>query len=210
MHDATILAAAEFDLNDYAPIRQAYEMTVAGVITEYLYTDKARITGFKGQIKREMIESFTLAFDQGYADGGGDPQEKERDDDAWLTAKMNAEIGYIDQLFQQLKELKDEAKEDPTVLDGEAQRRAEGYARTLDGVYSEGKVRGGKNVMLTFGGEDGDENCNTCKKLKGKRHRAKWWVKRGLTIFRGNQNYECGCWQCWHFLFDDTGKVWTL
>ena len=117
----------------------------------------------------------------------------------------------MDMLFQQLKELKALAKIDGyQILEGVAEQRAEGYARTLDGIYSEGKIRGAKNKMLTFGGDDGEESCKTCQKYKGQRHRASWWVKRDLIIYRGNMNYECGCWQCQHYFFDDSGNVYTF
>jgi len=118
---------------------------------------------------------------------------------------------FVEELFQRLKDLKKQvAEEGAGILSGVANKRSEGYARALDGVYSEGKIRGAKNIMLTFGGPDGNESCKTCQKLKGKRHRASWWKNHGLTIYRGNDNYECGCWQCEHFLFDDKGNVYTL
>ena len=207
---AESLIVANLALGAYAAIREAHRLTVWGNVQDYLYTANAKVTRFKNEIKKEMLSAFTEAFNEGYLDGGGDPDDKDAADDEWLTAKMNAEIGYIDQMFAQLKELKTEAKEDPDVLKGVADKRADGYARGLDGIYSEGKIRGAKNMMLTFAGDDGEESCVTCQKMKGQRHRASWWTKRGLTIFRGNTNYECGCYNCQHFLHDDKGSVYTF
>lgn len=200
----------ELSLGDYANIRDAYRLNVWAAITEYFYTEGARITKFRNDMRKAMASSFGEAFAQGIADGGGDYiNDPDPADVEWLAAKQAAEMGYIDALFVQLKDLKAEAKDDPTATDGEAEKRAENYAKTLDGIYNEGKVRGAKNVMLTFGGPDGHESCATCQKLKGKRHAAKWWIKKGLTIYRGNQNYECGCFNCQHYLFDDKGNIWT-
>lgn len=204
-------ALTELSIGDYAPIREEYRLNVWAAITEYFITEGARITKFRNDMRKAMTAAFGDAFAQGIADGGGDyVNDPDPADVEWLAAKQAAEMAYIDALFIQLKDLKAEAKDDPTATEGEAERRAEGYARTLDGVYSEGKVRGAKNEMLQFDGPDGKENCQTCHDLKGKQHRASWWVKRGLTIYRGNNRYICGCWECQHYLFSvKTGQIFT-
>ena len=204
------LAVAQLAIGDYAPIRFEYKATIEGLVRQYLYEDGVRITAFKSAFKRAVQEGFYPAFEQGLTDGGSEPPAVEDDLD-WINAKAAAEWGFVDMLFQQLKELKALAKVDGyQILEGVAEARAEGYARTLDGIYSEGKIRGAKNKMLTFGGDDGEESCKTCQKYKGQRHRASWWVKRDLIIYRGNANYECGCWQCQHYFFDDSGNVYTF
>jgi hypothetical protein len=87
--------------------------------------------------------------------------------------------------------------------------RAEGYANRLDGLYAEAKTRAAGNKMLTFDGSDGKESCPECKKMKGKRHRAKWWVENGLIPGPGNTNYTCNGFNCEHRLYDDEGNEWT-
>ena len=169
MTDATVfdLALAQLAIGDYAPIRYEYKATIEGLVRQYLYEDGVKITSFKSAFKRAVQEGFYPAFEQGLIDGGSEPPAVEDDLD-WINAKAAAEWGYVDMLFQQLKELKAEAKtEGYQILEGVAEARAEGYARTLDGIYSEGKIRGAKNKMLTFGGDDGEESCKTCQKYKG-------------------------------------------
>jgi hypothetical protein len=204
-------ALTELSIGDYAPIREEYRLNVWAAITDYLFTEDARVTRFKNSMKKAMTTAFHDAFSQGIQDGGGDYlNDPDPADVEWLAAKQAAEFGYIDSLFLQLKSLKSEAKEDPTATEGEAERRAEGYARTLDGIYSEGKIRGAKNIMLTFGGEDGYESCPECQKMKGKRHKASWWIKRNLVPGQpGNESYSCKGYNCRHFLYDDKGNVWT-
>lgn len=201
----------ELSIGEYAPIRSAHKLEISGWIMEYLMTDKARITRFRNGFKKAIANNFDDAFYIGYADGGGgDRTEADADDNAWLAAKIQAEFGFIDMLFQNLKEFRSDPETGPEDYQAEAEKRAENYAKTLDGVYNQGKTRGDKNKMLTFGGEDGDESCATCQKYKGKRHSAKWWMKRDLLIYRGNNNYECGCYQCQHYHYDDKGNVYTI
>lgn len=209
--DAAMLTISELSISDYAPIREEYRLNAWAAITDYFITDGARVTRFKTAMKRAMDNAFNSAFSQGIADGGGDyANDPDPADVEWLVAKMAGERGYIDSLFVQIKSLKEEAKTDPTAIEGEAERRAEGYAKTLDGVYSEGKIRASKNTMLTFGGTDGAESCPECQKLKGKRHSAQWWIKRNyIPAQPGNEAFSCRGYNCKHILFDDRGNIWT-
>lgn len=205
--DSRALTVAELAVGDYAPIRSAYAIEIAGIMTEYLLTDKARVTKYVSQFKRAIQEAFYPAFDQGLIDGGGEPPA-EGDDLAWINAKVEAEHGYVEMLFQQLKDLRAEGQD---AWAGEPERRAEGYARTLDGVYSEGKIRAKKDVMLTFDGTDGQESCPECTKWKGKRHKASFWLKRGLIPGQpGNPAFSCHGYNCQHYLFTDQGEIYTF
>ncbi len=194
-------------VGDYAPIRSVYYQMIYGAMREYLYTEDAKITKYKNYFKRAINDQFYPAFEQGLKDGGSEPP-LEPEDESWIQARIPQEWGFVDNLFASLRDFKKDS--DASEWDAETSARAEGYCRTLDGVYSEGKVRGAKNKMLTFGGQSGKESCITCQKLMGQRHKASWWKNRGLIIERGNSNYECGCWQCQHLLFDDDGNVYTL
>jgi len=215
------LALAQLALGDYAPIRYVYTATISGLINDYLYSDNVKVTTYQNAFKRAIQEAFYPAFEQGLEDGGGEVPAQ-GDDLAWVNAKAEAERGFSDMLWQQLKELKaeqraeDEAakkenRQAENLFAGVGDARAAGYARTLDAVYSEGKIRGAKNQMLTFGGSDGEESCDTCQKLKGARHRASWWKNHGLIPGQpGNSQYECGGFRCQHVLFSDKGEIFTV
>lgn len=215
------LAIAQLAIGDYAPIRSEYWLTLAGTIREYLYTDGVRITKFRNDYRKAIQQAFYPAFEQGLTDGGGEVPAT-GDDLAWINAKADAERGFADALFQSLKELKDaqkaenaEAKEEgrlrENLFEGVPERRADGYARTLDGIYGEGKIRGAKDQMLTFGGSDGMESCATCQKLKGVSHRASWWVKHRLIPGQpGNDSYDCGGFQCQHILYNQKGEIFNV
>ena len=213
MTDATVfdLALAQLSIGDYAPIRSEYYMATAGTIREYLYTKGANTLRFTQRFRAFIAEYLPMAFNQGYTDGGGEPPVEPEDAD-WLSAKIDGEKTYAAILFAQLKELKTLAEEEgDSVFEGVPERHADGYCRTLDGVYSEGKIRGAKNKMLTFGGRSGRESCPDCQRLMGQRHRAKWWKAKGLIPGQpGNRNFSCGGWQCEHVLFDDRGEIYNV
>lgn len=204
---AQIVALA---VGDYAPIRDEYRTRLYAAILDYLTSDKP-VTAKRNEAKRAVADAFDSAANLGFTDSGGTLPDQPLND--WVGSRQSQEFGNIDALFAQLKEL----RSDPEFTRAEAfdiaNSRADGYAVTLDGIYNEAKTRGAKNKMLTFGGQDGhapEFPCKTCKKLKGQRHRASWWIKRGLIPYPGNSNFECGAWQCKHFLFDDEGRPFTL
>jgi hypothetical protein len=209
-HLAELAAIAQLSVGDYYPIRSGYKMEVKGHIDEYLYSDNVKITRFRNSFKRAILEAFYPAFEQGLMDGGGEAPAQDEDLD-WINARVDRELTFVDDLFEYLKDLKKQAKEeDNSIFEGVSELRSEGYARTLDGIYSTGKIMAKKNIMLTFGGPDGVESCAECKKLKGQRHRASWWIGHGLLLTRGNENYTCGVYHCEHHLYDVKGNVYTV
>lgn len=200
----------ELAVGDYAPIRAEYFDRMYSAVLAYLSQGGA-VTKYRNEAKRAASDAFNRAGDLGFTDGGGALPDNDLND--WLGARQDKEFGNIDTLFQQLKELRSDEDFNQSESFDIARQRAEGYAVTLDGIYNEAKTRGAKNKMLTFGGQDGHSPgfpCRTCKKLKGQRHRASWWIRRGLIPYPGNDNFECGAWQCRHFLFDDEGRPFTI
>jgi hypothetical protein len=210
---STSAARVHLSIGDYEPKRTKYRNAVYAAVNDFLFTEEgARITRFRNAFKTAVVDAFVPAFEQGIEDGGGEPPAQ-GDDLEWINAQVQSEFGYIDAVFQDLKALKKQSIEDGIeILNGVADARANGYARGLDAIYNQGRVRGAKNRMLTFGGDDGLESCPDCQRMKGQRHRASWWVRHGLVPARGNQNYACGTWPpyCQHFLYDDAGDLFTL
>jgi len=212
-HTAAIAIRAA---GDYAGIREGYYGVIVDALIRYLTGEAGRLQA-KNFVKKEMLTAFTDAFETGWVETGGDPYEPEPEDSEWLTTRMNQELAYIDGLFVTMSAMLSDTEEPLTLsdIDQYAEARASGYAATLDGVYAQGKLRGKKNVMLTFGGPDGSpdnicqKNGGTCVKLKDKRHRAKWWIGHDLIPGPGNENYDCGGYNCQHYLEDDSGNRWA-
>lgn len=194
-----------FPGQDLASISEEYRERLNAAILDYLESSRP-ITSFRNEFRRTVSDGFYSAFITGFADagaGGMIPFE----DQSWLNSRVEQEIIYADELFTAAKALRDSGQTDQ--FETFALIHAGNYANTLQSVYAEGKLRGDRNKMLTFGGPDGDESCGTCQSLKGVRQPASWWISQNLIPGPVNPNYDCGGWRCQHQLFDDQGRPWT-
>lgn len=187
----------------YPGVRSDYWHAVHDAVYDYL-TGNSPVTSFMNSVKRAFTDAYIAAAEIGYQEGGADLPFDE-DTLSWLTGVQAQEFGYIEELFARLKEEWEGL--DPAA---EAASRAEGYVQTLDAIFGEAKVRAAGNKMLTLDGDDGKESCPECKRLKGQRHRASWWIKNGLVPAPGNANYTCGNYNCDHRLYDDDGNEYTI
>lgn len=183
-----------------------YRMAVYNAVADYLLRDGSSATAPKSAVGQAVLTVFPDVFYAAYRSGGAETVEP--DDDAWLTARENAEVANVAGLFVVLKGLKDE-KLPPGELVAEANDRADGYADALKGVWAEGLLRGQKNKMLTMVGVDGKDMCPDCARLKGKRFSARKWLRIGIPGVPGN-GYKCGGWKCRHGLQSDDGAMWTM
>jgi hypothetical protein len=189
---------------DISEINASYHDEITQALVDFF--EGASITTTRNAMKRAMIQAFGDAFDAGYVEGGGTlPVDDESL--AWLEERLNQEALFIDGLFAEAKELRKIEDYDWFAW---ASQRADGYTRTLREIHNQAKIFASGNIMLEFGGKDGKENCPTCHKLKGKRHKLSWWVARGLVPGPGNMNYECAGYNCEHYLFNPkTGERFT-
>ncbi len=204
--DEVLAEAIKAALGVYPKIRKAYYEEVFSAVYDYLDGTSA-MTSYKNAMIRSVGTAFPSAGDAGWEDGG-QALPIDADVSEWIAVAQETEIANINMLFQNLKNLRQEKGEDFKLFDY-ASQRAEGYASTLDRIYSYVKIASGKNIMLTLVGEDGTDSCDECKRYKGKRHRASWWVKNNLVPGIGSA-YSCGGWRCQHTLVDDGGSVWSL
>lgn len=207
---STARRVLELTLAEYSKVRADYWSQIYDVVYEYLKSDAA-VTAYKGRMKRAMTEAFPKVGDIAWEDGGSElPLDASANE--WLTSRMNAELGFIDNTFASLKLLRDELKDTPKELEEaaihQAFTRADGYANTLDSVYSTIKAMAAKNMMLTFVGEDGQESCSDCRRYKNKRHKASWWVAH--DAIPPNRAFECHGYNCQHVLVNDKGDLFTI
>lgn len=193
----------------YSGVKAEYKSAIKTAMDDYL-TSQDKATAHKSAYKRAMNEAFPEAFYIGYEEASGSREDVDRDADEWLTARMNEEIGYIDQLFVSLKQLRDSfIAGDIKIADlrDEVAARADGYLNSLDIVYNTGRLYGKKNIMLTMVGDDGADSCKDCEKRKGKRYSARKWLAIG---FPPSRDFECRGYRCQHYLVDDDGNQVTL
>jgi hypothetical protein len=202
--DAQMADAIKSAIGNYPKVRQTYYEEIFVAVYDYLDSD-AGIAKFKNAMKRAMVDAFKPASEIGWTDGGADLPIDE-DTDLWVTSMQESEVAFIDGLFQNLKQLR---KEEGVNKVDTATARASGYCVTLDVIYNRCKIAAGGSIMLTLEGTDGAVSCATCQKMKGKRHKASWWIANNLIPGVGS-DYECGGWNCYHVLVDDKGKLWTI
>lgn len=194
---------------DALPATEDYDAVRADLVNTLLESFRSYVSASRGRAseisaKRSLIKNISAAFYRGYKVAGGEVTEPE--DETWLTDTQKFQLDWMDKTFDSLKAQRDTESATVDALTA----RAEDWGVTLDGIYSEGKLRGRINIMLTFDGDDGDESCRDCQRLKGKRHSAKWWVKRDLVRRSGNPAYECGRWDnCHHHFYTDDGELYA-
>lgn len=180
------------------------------IITKELlaYFNGGIVTGPRNHFRVATTEAFYDVFYLGWADGG---QSFPVSPDAleWLQARLSQEFGYIDMLFQEAKELRKDKEFDYFSW---ITFHADNYTRTLREIYNAARLRAVmavKDIMVTFGGTDGEKPCKTCQKLKGQRHKISWFVKRNYIPPHGS-GLECHAGRyCQHVLIDDNGKEIT-
>lgn len=197
---------------DYPVIRANYRAEIAQAMTEYLASDKPS-TSYKSRFNRAMIESFSSAFYTGYAETSGSLEDVDPEADQWLTSRQNTELGYIGELFVSLKAARDEfwrGEIDADDLRELVGMRVNGYANSLEAVYQAGRMWGAKNKMLTWHLGRTQEHCQTCTRLDGKAHRAKWFLARNYIPRRPGASMECGGYQCQCYFTDREGNTFTL
>jgi hypothetical protein len=186
--DASVKAA----VLGYDGIRSGYWTVLYDSVEGYL-TGNNPVTGFRNRAAAAMSEAFTGAVYEAWYQAGAELPLTD-DVTAWLSERIGAERVNIEDLFSRLK--KEWTGIDPIA---EANTRAEAYARTLDAMYGEAKMRGMKNATLVFDGDDGAESCPDCQKMKGKRHTIKYILDNNLIPRPGNDAYECKGYRCEHY-----------
>jgi hypothetical protein len=187
---ATFKAAGGYDA-----IRGTYWSQCYDDVEGYL-TSTRPTTAFSNSMREAMASAFMDAAYLGYSETSGE-DVMDSETSAWLDGRIGQERGFIVSLFERLKEERDTL--DPL---SEAFARADGFARTLDAIYAEAKMRGSRNITLEFGGDDGDESCPDCQRMKGKKHKIQYILDNGLIPAPGNSNYECKGYKCEHYWFN--------
>lgn len=188
---------------DYYPVRQELWGSVYDNVFGFL-SGKGQVNTYANPMATAIAKAYIDTADIAYQDGGG---TLPLDEDTLATAKalMNEQLGYVDSMFDTLKQLRKEGDYDPISV---AFEKAKLWTNSLDSFYNSIKVMGAGNKMLTFDGDDGKESCKDCQKYKGQRHRATWWSAHNAVP--PNRDFECHGYNCYHILVDDEGNQFTV
>lgn len=187
----------------YDSIRGDYWVTVYDAIEGYLIGTRP-ITSFRNTMRRAMETAFRGAVNLGYEDAGGELPIDE-DAQAWIDNEIGTERGNIGGLFTNLK--KNWERMDAI---HEANSRADGYAGKLDSIYTQAKMMGAGNPILTWALGETEVHCDTCLSLAGTKHRAKWYIKNNYIPRMPYASMSCGGHNCDCKLTDNNGNEYTL
>lgn len=133
-----------------------------------------------------------LAYIDGLEDGGVDASEYDDSDKLKVSDIAVHDTQFVSDL---VNEIYSEAG-----MSGNPETRAPLWRKTLDEFYYAGIESADANGMYIFTGEDGDESCADCQRLKDVKHRMKWWVANELRPGVDTDNFACGGWRCQHVL----------
>lgn len=185
-------------------IKARYNKEIVQALTTYFEGGSTATP--KNQFRGAMVEGFNSAFDTGWNDGGG-VVPIEADALEWLRTQVNTEIGHIDGVFQQAKELRQEADFDffPWVT-----ARADSYAATLDSIYNAARMLAKKNQALTWHLGNTEKHCDKCKELNGQTHKALWYLNRDYIPRKPGAAMDCGGYHCDCRLKDKAGNEVTI
>lgn len=155
-----------------------------------------------GILLRSMVRMFgNRAFRDGLIDGGVTDGEPD-DEDLITIAELIRDASPF------ISDLTDDLINGDGISDAQAaQRTLMWWNKTIKPFYNEGLVSASKNAMHEFAGDDGEESCETCKRLKGQRHRLKDWIRKALQPGIDTDNFDCNGFQCHHELVRVFGKA---
>ena len=192
------------DAGDISSINAQYHDAITSALTDYFNGGSS--TGPRNAFRKATVEALGSAFDSGWTDGG---QDLPADEDAltWFNARIQQEIGFIDQLFEQAKELRDEENSDYFTW---ITARADGYTAAVSECYNTGLMYANKNQMLTWHLGDTEKHCATCSQLNDQSHRASWYLSRNYVPRKPGAGMDCGGYHCDCSLVDKNGNEFTI
>lgn len=171
--------------------RLDFEMEFGDILTEARAEniDRRRFSTLIRSVLRKYARS---AYRDGLIDGGVI--------DGRLTDEDEATLGlFIAEQGQYVTELGEVLFKGDGVSDAQADIKSElWWNKSVYPAYQKGLLSADANGLYEFAGDDGEESCADCKKLKGQVHRYRDWARKNLIP--PSASFECEGWQCKHLL----------
>lgn len=189
----------QFSQRDIQATRSQFEDAFDQAIQAAMAGHKnRRQTGI--ELRRIVLRGINAAYRDGLKAGGVDaePDEPEQEAIAEMAANQRQ---YINGLMAKL--FKEEAVT-PALAEQKAQMW---WGNSVQPAYYAGFKSAARNQMMEFTGEDGEDSCNTCQRLKHQRHRLKDWDRKQLIPQQHGENYDCNGFNCHHILTAIEGKA---
>lgn len=148
---------------------------------------------------RSLVRQYGyLAYQDGLEAGGVTDGVLDDEDEAEFMTMLAAQNAYV----------ADFAKSAADLSDAEAAiKPAMWFRKSVSPFFDVGRNSADKNGVYEFAGDDGEESCTTCQRLKGQRHRMKDWTRKQLRPGVDTTNFDCGGWNCRHKLARTTERA---
>ena len=202
MPNLTLAASA---LTDMAQLLDLTAKSVASVARRFRadmrslavigFTGTSSILGdMRGIVKNAVADAYT----EGLKEGGISFDEMSDDDATMIIELGDAQLAFVNDFVKAIREARSDKAAQRDILDN----RIPMWTTAIEMAGVAGTNSAKANEMVVFGGEDGEESCATCRRMKGKRHRRKWWEQNELVPQdpRFRESFECGGWRCAHEL----------
>lgn len=191
---------SQMEINERAKAIQATRLDFEDGLEDLISDARAKdITrnAFSRRLRALIGTAARKAYIDGLNDGGVQTDVLDDAEQLRFVQMLGEQSGYVTDFARSLY--------DTGISDAQAaQRPAMWFNKTIEPFYDEGRYSADRNGMYEFGGPSGTESCTTCKRLKGQRHRLKWWVDKRLRPRVDTDNYVCGGWNCQHLLVKTT------
>jgi hypothetical protein len=161
-------------------------------------SDEANSRMFSSGLRAMISRYIDRMFVDGLTDGGVDSTEMD-DEDRRTVARLKAEqsayvTGLLTAIYRDGKVTADEAEVKPELW----------FNKSLMPAFNAGLESAAANVLMEFGGDDGDESCPDCQTLKGQIHRYKAW--KGRNLVPPTDATQCKGFRCNHRLIPAPGQ----
>jgi hypothetical protein len=186
-------AAATKAFKDYDATASEFEGEIAAILSD-ASAGSINKTSFSARMRSAINKYGRLAMLDGLNAGGVETDELDADDKTTLATLLAAQSPYVSNVANEIFNSDGGFKGSPDF------RASLWVAKTLEPFYYAGLQSADQNGMYKFVGTDGEESCITCTKLKNQVHRLKDWVRKELVPRVDTENFECGGWQCQHYL----------
>ena len=198
------LSADALKVAGYDGIRTVMFGSVFGSVFGYL--SGGSLADASGRMSAAVAKAYIEAADVAYQEAGAELPLDE-DTAAWVRGQIDAQFGFIDQLFEDLKQVRKDGDFDAGAI---ANARAEGYASGLDGFFNEVMLRGSSNKVAYWRLGATEKHCKSCASLDGQGHRISWYIERDYIPRKSGCALDCGGWECDCRLEDKRGNEITL
>lgn len=185
---------------EYSATASAFEDEIAAILADAA-AGSINKASFGARMRSAINTYGRLAMLDGLNAGGVDTDTLDDDDKVTLATLLAAQSVYVSNVASEIFNTDGGFKGSPTF------RASLWVAKTLEPFYYAGLASADKNGMYEFVGEDGEESCVACQKLKGQVHRLKDWIRKELVPRVNTENFECGGWQCQHYLEKTDAKA---